>query len=326
MRPGGADEPLVFAIGASEDFGRRVAGHLGLPLAELEERSFEDGEFKIRPLASVRNRRVYVIHSLHGDHTQSANDKLCRLLFFIGALKDAAAAEVTAVVPYLCYSRKDRRTKPRDPVTSRYLAQLFEAIGTDRVITMDVHNLSAFENAYRCQTEHLDAIPLFVSYLAPLIGDLPAAVVSPDAGGAKRAEFLRRELERALGRPVAGAIMEKHRSKGAVTGEIFAGDVAGRTAIIVDDLISTGGTMARTAAACRLRGAERVYVLATHGLFAEGADAVLTRAEIDKIVVTDTVDVAERGTSGFRERLVVLGVAGVFAEAIRRCHYGESAD
>ena len=107
---------------------------------------------------------VYVVQSLHGGPSESANDKLCRLLFFIGALKDAGAARVTAVVPYLCYARKDRRTKPHDPVITRYVAGLFEAVGADRVVTLDVHNPVAFENAFRCRTITATAAPLFVDY------------------------------------------------------------------------------------------------------------------------------------------------------------------
>ena len=122
----------LFAVEGTRDYGERVAQHLELILGAHEERGFEDGEHKIRPLAEVRRQDVFVIHSLYGDAEQSPNDKLCRLLFFIGALKDAGAERVTAVVPYLCYARKDRRTQPRDPVTTKYVARLFEACGADR--------------------------------------------------------------------------------------------------------------------------------------------------------------------------------------------------
>ena len=130
----------IFALGSSRSLGQQVARHLHAELSPHEESEFEDGEHKMRPLVNVRDRDVYVIYVSHGDESQSGADKLCRLLFFIGTLKDAGAARVTAVVPYLCYARKDRQTKPRDPVTTRYVAQLFEAVGTDRVIVLDVHN------------------------------------------------------------------------------------------------------------------------------------------------------------------------------------------
>ena len=117
--------PVLFALAETREFGAQVAEILGIPLAALEERDFEDGEHKIRPLVNVRGRDVYVLHSLHGSPGRSPNDKLCRLLFLVGTLKDAAAAQVTVIAPYLCYARKDRQTKARDPITIRYLAQLF---------------------------------------------------------------------------------------------------------------------------------------------------------------------------------------------------------
>ena len=315
----------VFAIGASHAFGEAIARHLSIELAPHEEREFEDGEHKMRPLANVRDRDAYVIHSLYGDEDQSGADKLCRLLFFIGALKDAGAARVTAVVPYLCYARKDRQTKSRDPVTTRYVAQMFEAVGTDRVIVLDVHNVAAFQNAFRCDTETLDAQAVFARHFLAELGDVPVAVVSPDLGGEKRAELFRQRMEMALGRPVAKGFMDKHRSMGRVTGEIFAGDVAGRTVIVVDDLISTGGTMARTAVACRKHGAAQVWLAATHGLFASGAESALRDAPVEKIIVTDSVPLPPgMNSAAFEGRLSVVSVTGLVAEAIRRCRTGGS--
>src|SRR5262245_24951388 len=179
---------VVFALNASKDFGAAVARHLSVELAAHEEREFEDGEHKIRPLVSVRGKDVVVIQSLYGDSRQTVNDKLCRLLFFLGALKDASAGRVMAVMPYLCYARKDKKTKPRDPVTTRYVATLFEAVGVNYALTLDVHNLAAFQNAWRIGTDHLEAKNLFVNYFAGLEMPREVAVVSPDAGGIKRAE------------------------------------------------------------------------------------------------------------------------------------------
>ena len=157
--------PCLFALHATAKLGAAVAAALDRPLAAHEEREFEDGEHKVRPLETVRDTDVFVLHSLHGEAEQSANDKLCRLLFFVGALKDAGAARVTALAPYLCYARKDRRTKLNDPVSSRYVASLFEAVGTDAIVTLDVHNPAAFENAFRCTTVALTAAPLFIDYV-----------------------------------------------------------------------------------------------------------------------------------------------------------------
>ena len=189
-----------------------------------------------------------MVQSLHGGPAESASDKLVRLLFFIGALKDAGAARVTAVTPYLAYARKDRRTKPHDPVTTRYVAQMFEAVGTDAVVALDVHNPAAFENAFRIRTVALTAAPLFVDYAKKLAGaGEKLCVVSPDLGGGKRAELLRAALEAAIGKPVGKGFAEKHRSGGVVSGDMFVGEVAGATVLLVDDLISTGGTLLRAA-------------------------------------------------------------------------------
>jgi ribose-phosphate pyrophosphokinase len=316
---------LLFALGASRPFGEQVAQSLGLEVSALEDREFEDAEYKIRPLVEVRGRDVFALFSLNGDEEQSGADKLCKLLFFIGALKDAGAAHVTAVVPYLCFARKDRRTKPRDPITTRYVAQLFEAIGTDRLMVVDVHNVAAFQNAFRRETVHLDAQTLFAQRFAADIGDAPVAVVSPDLGGEKRAELFRQRLERLLKRSVGKGFMDKYRSEGRVVSDIFAGDVKGRTAIVLDDLISGGGTMARTAVACRTHGATQVWIAATHGVFSSAAATVLRDAPIDKVLITDTISPVSRDVaSALGKSLTIVSVAALVAEAIRRCHSGGS--
>jgi ribose-phosphate pyrophosphokinase len=314
------DELMVFALDATREYGETVARELGITLSPHEEREFEDGEHKTRPLVNVRGRDVYVIQSLYADAKQSGNDKLVRLLFFLGALKDASAGSLTAIVPYLAYARKDRRSKARDPVTTRYVATLFEAVGTDCVVTLDVHNLAAFQNAFRCRTEHLEAAALFVDQLIPLVGEESLVVVSPDAGGIKRAEALRQRLSAALKRPITAAFAEKYRSGGILTGDLLAGDVRGKTAIIVDDLISAGNTVARAAHACRERGAARVLAVASHGVFADVANTVLAASGIERIIVTDTIPPLRVTAPGLQSRLMRVSTAGLFAEAIRRLH------
>ncbi|HEY0823637.1 MAG TPA: ribose-phosphate pyrophosphokinase [Ramlibacter sp.] len=316
--------PCLFALHATRAWGEAVAAYLDTPLAPLEEREFEDGEHKSRPLAGVRGRDVYVLQSLYGEDTAGVDTKLCRLLFFVGVLKDAGAASVTAVLPYLAYARKDRRTQPRDPVTTRYVAALLEAVGTDRVLTLDVHNLAAYENAFRCPAEHLEATGLFAHHFAGIVGDAPVVVVSPDAGGIKRAEQFRLRLAAVLGRPVAAAFVEKHRSGEVVRGELVVGDIAGRCAIVFDDLIASGTTIARSVAACRGQGATAVYAAATHGLFNGAAAQVLADPALTGIVVTDTVPPFRLPAGAVRAKLQVLPTAPLFAEAIRRIHAGGS--
>lgn len=319
------DRPLVlFALNASGDFGARVAAKLERPLGRHEEREFEDGEHKARPLISVRGADVFVIHSLYGQPGQSANDKLCRLAFFIGAVRDAACASVTAVVPYLCYARKDRKTKSRDPVTTRYVAQVLEAVGADRVITLDVHNLAAFQNAFRCRTEHLEAAGLFVEHLAPELGSEPVVVLSPDLGGVKRADSFREHLQTALDRSVDSAFMEKKRSEGQVSGEAFVGEVVGKTVLVVDDMIAGGTTIRRAVEACAARKAKRVIALATHGLFMPGSEALFQQPLLERIVVTDSVPPFRLEPEVVGDRLVVLDTAPLFAEALSRIHGGGS--
>ena len=314
----------LFALNASRAFGELVARQLGQPLAAHEEREFEDGEHKARPLESVRGHDVYAIHSLYGEPGHSANDKLVRLLFFIGALKDADAARVTAVVPYLAYARKDRRSKPRDPVSSRYVAQLFEAVGTDRVLTLDVHNLAAYQNAFRIPADHLEARGLFVAHLAPQLGEDAVVVVSPDVGGVKRAEAFRQSLAQKLGRPVGAAFMEKYRSAGVVSGEALVGEVAGSTVVIVDDLVSSGTTLVRAARACMAMGARRVFAAASHGVFADAAGSVLDDPALDRLVVTDSIPPFRLPPPLLSNKVTVLPTALLFAEAIRRLHQGGS--
>ncbi len=319
-----ATDISVFSLNSGSEFATRVSASLGMSAGRHEEREFEDGEHKIRPLESVRGRDIFVVQSLYDDQNQSVNDKLCRLLFFIGALKDAAAARVTAVVPYLAYARKDRKTQSRDPVTTRYVAGMFESVGTDRVVTLDVHNLAAFQNAFRCATEHLEARMLFVKYFVELAADRDVVVVSPDVGGIKRADLFRQSLARVLDRDISMAFMEKRRALGVVASGALVGDVDGSVAIIIDDLISSGTTIARAADGCRAAGAKSVFAAATHGLFVAQADTVLAVAALDRIVVTDSVPPFRIGQDGLRNKLDVLDSASFIGEAIRRLHNHES--
>lgn len=323
-----SSKPLLFCLNGSRGLGEAVADMLGWPLSAHEEREFESGEHKARSLVEVGGRDVYLLHHLEGEASkpgqsvQSANDKLIRTLFFIGALKHAGARSVTAVTPYLPYARKDRRTKPRDPVSVRYVATLFEAMGTDVLITLDIHNLAAFENAFRsCRAENLTAAEILADAIIATLGDEPVTIVSPDAGGQKRAELFRVVLEKKTGKPVGNALLEKHRSGGVVTGSLFAGDVRGRTAIIIDDMISSGGTIMRAVKACRDNGVDRVFAAATHGLFSKGANQLFEQGGPDRTFVTDSVTIP---TSLISERLQIVSAAPLLADAIARLSNGES--
>ncbi len=314
----------VFALNTSRDFGGIVAGSIGQALAAHEERDFEDGEHKARPRESVRNEDVYVIQLLHADDRDSVNDKLCRLLFFLGALKDAGAAKVTAVVPYLAYARKDARTKPRDPVTTRYFAQIFESVGMDCILTMDVHNLAAFDNAFRCPVVHLEARMLFASHIIALSIGKDVCIVSPDVGGVKRARKFRDTLENSQDREVGLAFMEKQRSAGVVSSEGLVGDVKGKMVIIIDDLISTGGTIRRTVEACARGGADRIIAMATHGLFVGSAARVVEMEQLERLVIADTIPPFRLDADLVARKVDIVAAAPLFGEAIRRLNRGDS--
>jgi ribose-phosphate pyrophosphokinase len=192
------------------------------------------------------------------------------------------------------------------------------------MVTMDVHNLAAYQNAFRCRAEHLEAGPLFVRTLAPQLREADVAVVSPDAGGIKRADAFRTRLAAALGRPVGMAFAEKYRSAGELRGDALVGDVDGKVAVVIDDLISAGNTVARAARACRERGAIRVVACASHGVFADDANTVLADAAVDEIVVTDSILPWRLTDARVLAKVRQVGTAPLVAGAIRRMHGGDS--
>ncbi|RPI45797.1 MAG: ribose-phosphate pyrophosphokinase [Betaproteobacteria bacterium] len=314
---------MLFALNASRALGLRVAEALGASLAAHEERDFEDGEHKVRPLDCVSGRDVYVVQSLYGEAGQSVNDKLVRLLFLLGAIRDAGAARVTALVPYFAYARKDARTQPNDPLTTRYVAQLIEALGVDCVLALEVHNPAAFQNAFRIRAEHLSCTGAFAALLASRT-DQNVVVVSPDPGGFKRADQLRLSLGRRLGREVGLALMEKRRAHGKMTAGRLVGEVAGMTAIIVDDIVASGGTLAAAAAACRAQGAKDVVAAAAHGLFVSPANQVLATDAISRILVTDSVPPFRLDAETFRDRIEIVSIAPLIAQAVGRLNSGGS--
>ena len=320
-----------FTLRESRDLACAVYRHADLRLAALEERDFEGGEFKLRPLESVRDRTALVFQCLAGTAEASMSERLIRLLFLLYGLRDAGATRRIALLPYLTFARKDRRTQPRDPVNSRYIAQLLESAGVDRVVTLDVHNPAALDNAFRVPVDHLSALPMMVDHLAT---HLPAAlltVASPDIGGVKRAQIFRELLEGRLGRPVELAFFEKRRAQGVVSGDALVGVVKARTVIVIDDLCATGNTLKRAAEVCNRAGARAVYAAVTHAPYTPGIASVVADPGLAGVITTDSVGYhfgLAQGSSGplppdCAGKLTVLSIAPLFGEAVRRMLSGK---
>lgn len=310
----------ILALRESRGLAEAVAREAGVELAELEERAFEGGEFKLRPLLPVRGQMVFVVQSLAGANGVSPAESLLRLLFLCLGLRDAGAASIVAVMPYLAFARKDRRTQPRDPVTARYVAQLIEAAGVSQVLALDVHSPAAFDNGFRIPAMQLSAQPLLAAHLCRDLDPAGVVVVSPDVGGVKRAQLFRELLERRTLGPVGFAFIEKRRAAGRVSGGTVVGDVSGRRVLVLDDLCATGGTLIRAALALREAGAERVDIAVTHAPLPAGLAAVLAETRIARVLVTDSAawDNAPR-----EPRLEVLPIAPLLASAVRRVAAGQ---
>lgn len=313
---------LLFSLDADPGFATALATRLGTNLAPHESRFFEDGERKLRPLVDPRGRDVYVVHGLYGDLQDSPHDKLMQLLMFVATLRDHGAARVSAVLPYLAYARKDRQTKPFDPLGLRYVTQLLDAIGVAQVMALEVHNVAAFQNACRCPTVHLEAHHAFGALVLQQLGTTPLAVASPDPGGVKRAQLWRETLELTLKRPVGFAMVDKRRSAGLVSSEnLVAGQVAGMAVLLLDDLIASGETMRRAAVALRQAGATDVLACAAHGLFTGAAAQALADDSMSALIVTDSVPAFRLPMdSVVRHKLRVASAVPLFEQAIQVSH------
>jgi ribose-phosphate pyrophosphokinase len=315
-------ESRLFALSESRELALSIADSAGLTLAPLEERRFESGEFKLRPLESVRDRTAFIVESLAGDPATPTTERLVRLLFLLAGLRDAGARRRIALVPYLAFARKERRTQLRDPVNTRYVAELLEATGLDRLIALDVHNPAALDNAFRIPTDHLSAMPMMADHFAGQISAAPLTVVSPDVGGIKRAQLFRELLQRRLGREVEMSFIEKRRSLDVVSGGTLVGDVARRDVIVIDDLCASGGTLLRAADVCRRAGAQAVHAAVTHAPVPAGLAALRAAGTLASILVTDSVGpgppAGSVSVSGGTTALTVLAVGPLFGQALRR--------
>ena len=319
--------PCVVSPSESLSLAREIAAQAQIPLAELEERPFEGGEFKLRPIECLRERSAFVVQSLIGSEDVPVGTRLLRLLFLLLGLRDVGCARRIAVLPYMAFARKDRRTQLHDPVTSRYVAELLEAAGVDRVVALDVHNPAALDNAFRVPVDHLSATPLLVDHFARRLGGAPSCVVSPDIGGIKRAQRFRELLGARLSRPVELAFVEKRRAQGVVYSGQLAGHVEGMQVIVLDDLCATGGTLVRAADACMSAGAGAVHVAFTHAPLVDGLVALLGADSTAEVVLTDSAaSAALAHAAANAPRMQVLPIAPLLGQALRRIVLGQALD
>jgi len=319
-------DPCFFALRECRDLAARVSAYAGVELSPLEERRFEGGEFKLRPLESVRGRCAFVLQALAANKDVSTAERLVRLLFLLFGLRDAGASQRVALVPYLAYARKERRTQLRDPVNTRYVAQLLEESGVDRLIALDVHNPAALDNSFRIPVDHLTALPMMADHFANSLKDSPLTVVSPDVGGIKRAQLFREFLQRRIAREVELAFIEKRRAQDVVSSGMLVGESCEREVIVIDDLCATGGTLIRASEICHRAGARAVHVAVTHTPLPCGLEALCATERIASIAVTDSVgfDVIPRDAAvAGGGKIAVLSIAPLFAQALRRILAGK---
>ncbi len=297
---------MLFTGSANPELAEAVADELGVRLGRVQLSRFANTEVYTRPSESVRGFDCFVIQS----HAPEINFHIMEQLILIDALKRASAHRITAVVPFFGYARADKKVRPREPISARLMSDLFLAAGADRIVSVDLHT-GQIQGFFPKPFDHLTALPIVTDYLKERL-DGPTTVVSPDAGGVKRAEKYARYLEAYVAFVHKRREFDVHNESQALT---VVGAVRGRNAVIVDDMIDTGGTVENAARLLRERGARTVYVAATHPVLSPPALGRLKRAPIDEVVVTDTLPISKE-VRDFN-KLTRLSVAPMLAEALQ---------
>ncbi len=307
-------ELQIFSGNANLSLAEEIVAHLGTQLGKADISRFPDGELHVEIGENVRGRDVFVIQPT----CHPVNDHLMELLVMIDALHRASAGRITAVIPYYSYARQDRKTRPREPITAKLVANLLVEAGANRILTMDLH-AGQIQGFFDIPVDHLEAAPILVDYFKMKNLD-KAVVVSPDVGGTARA----RNFSGYLNKPIA--IIDKYRSSFSNV-EIMhiVGDVKDKTAIIVDDMIDTAGSIIKGSQAIFNAGAKEIYICATHPVLAGPARERIEKYSREKlfkeIVVTNTIQIpAEKKLDCIK----ILSVSELFAEAIKRIHYNQS--
>jgi len=296
----------IFSGNANQPLAQQICRYLKIPLGKINLSVFSDGELYCQILENVRGKDVFIIQPT----CSPVNSNLMELLVMIDAFKRSSASRITSVIPYYGYGRQDRKDKPRVPISSKLVADLLTAAGTDRILAMDLH-AGQIQGFFDIPVDHLFAAPVLIDYLKKQnIPDL--TLVSPDAGGVERARAFARRLNAAL------AIMDKRRTK-PNEAEILhvIGKVTGRNIIIIDDMIDTAGTLLNTARALRKKKAKRIFACATHGILSGPAIERLEKSPIEEIILTNTVPL---NGSKLLPNMTVLSVAELLGKAIQSIH------
>ncbi len=301
---GSRGEMKVFSGTSNPQLAKEICEYMRVPLANVELSRFSDGETKVSVGETVRGYEIFVIQST----SPPVNDNLMQLLIMIDAFKRASAASVAVVIPYYGYARQDRKARGRDPITAKLVANLLVAAGADRILTMDLH-APQIQGFFDIPLDNLQGFPVFVDYFKQFNPEADEwIIVSPDVGGVKRARKFAEKLSLNL------AILDKRRPVDNVAEVVnIIGHVEGKNAIVVDDIIDTGGSILEADRILREHGVKRVYVCATHAILSGDAKEKLSKSDIDKIIITDTIH-----QSSLPDKFVVLSVADMFGEAILR--------
>ena len=297
----------IFSGTANKPLAESICRNFGMPLGGAVLGKFSDGEIYFQILENVRGADVFVVQPC----SNPVDYHLMELLLMIDAFKRASAWRITAVIPYYCYARQDRKDKPRVPISAKLVADLLETAGASRALTLDLH-APQIQGYFNVPVDHLYASPVLVEYFRHK--NLPKlTVVSPDAGGVERARFFAKRLDAPL------AIVDKRRVDVDVSEVMhLIGDVRGRSTLIVDDIIDTAGTLVKTAEALMKEGATQVYAACTHAVLSGPAVERLAKSQISEVVATDSVPLTPAGSE--LAKIKVLSVADLLARAIRSIH------
>ena len=308
---------MIFAGSSYKELAEEVAEHLGMRVGEVQLSRFANGELYARFGESVRGADVFVLQSHLSTPGMSINDFIIEQLVMLDALKRASAKRTVAVIPYYGYSRSDKKARSREAIAARMIADLYEAVGVDRIMSVDLHT-GQIQGFFHNPFDHLTALPLLEQWITENTDPAKRVIVSPDAGRVRLTE----KFAGHLGAPIA--ILHKRRDPTrhnvAETLDVI-GDVEGRTAVLIDDMIDTAGTIVGAAALLKERGAERVIACATHPLFSGPAVERLNGSVIERVVVTNTIPLP---ADLHMDKLVVLSIAPILASALRAVFEDES--